>query len=56
MNRSVSPLADKPAPKSLLLDLGRLERHQRLADGSIITPSHNPPEDGGLKYNPWLTR
>jgi phosphoglucomutase len=27
-------------------------REQRLADGIIITPSHNPPEDGGLKYNP----
>ena len=25
---------------------------KRLADGIIITPSHNPPEDGGLKYNP----
>jgi phosphoglucomutase len=23
-----------------------------LADGIILTPSHNPPEDGGLKYNP----
>jgi phosphoglucomutase len=27
-------------------------RSERLADGIIITPSHNPPEDGGFKYNP----
>ena len=26
-------------------------RHQQLADGIVITPSHNPPEDGGFKYN-----
>jgi phosphoglucomutase len=25
---------------------------RRLADGILITPSHNPPEDGGFKYNP----
>ena len=25
---------------------------RRLADGIVITPSHNPPEDGGFKYNP----
>ncbi|MCH2110784.1 MAG: phosphoglucomutase (alpha-D-glucose-1,6-bisphosphate-dependent) [Polyangiaceae bacterium] len=25
---------------------------QRLADGILITPSHNPPRDGGFKYNP----
>ena len=24
----------------------------RPADGIVVTPSHNPPEDGGLKYNP----
>lgn len=27
-------------------------RRGGLADGIIITPSHNPPEDGGFKYNP----
>ena len=26
--------------------------HQQLSDGLIITPSHNPPQDGGIKYNP----
>ena len=25
---------------------------QRLADGIVVTPSHNPPQDGGFKYNP----
>jgi phosphoglucomutase len=27
-------------------------RKSHLADGIILTPSHNPPEDGGIKYNP----
>jgi len=27
-------------------------RHDDLADGIVVTPSHNPPEDGGFKYNP----
>jgi phosphoglucomutase len=27
-------------------------RKAGLADGIVITPSHNPPEDGGFKYNP----
>ena len=27
-------------------------RQEHLADGIVITPSHNPPEDGGFKYNP----
>ncbi len=29
-----------------------LGRKKDLADGIVITPSHNPPEDGGFKYNP----
>jgi phosphoglucomutase len=33
----------------LVYNRGRL---RQLADGIVITPSHNPPEDGGFKYNP----
>jgi phosphoglucomutase len=28
------------------------DRRDGLADGIVVTPSHNPPEDGGFKYNP----
>jgi phosphoglucomutase len=27
-------------------------RTSELADAIVVTPSHNPPEDGGFKYNP----
>ena len=27
-------------------------RKAGLADGIVITPSHNPPDNGGFKYNP----
>jgi phosphoglucomutase len=29
-----------------------LNRRSHLADGIVVTPSHNPPSDGGFKYNP----
>src|SRR5678815_4816160 len=28
------------------------DRTEHLADGIVVTPSHNPPDDGGFKYNP----
>jgi phosphoglucomutase len=42
-----------PTPVISFLILEHNRRNPRaLADGIIITPSHNPPQDGGLKYNP----
>ena len=35
----------------LVYNRGRKNK-DRLADGIVVTPSHNPPEDGGFKYNP----
>jgi phosphoglucomutase len=40
-----------PAVSHAILAANR-GRTSRLADGIVITPSHNPPEDGGFKYNP----
>jgi phosphoglucomutase len=40
-----------PAISHAILGWNRLH-HDHLADGIVITPSHNPPEDGGIKYNP----
>jgi phosphoglucomutase len=40
-----------PAVSHAILAANR-GRSQHLADGIVITPSHNPPEDGGFKYNP----
>jgi phosphoglucomutase len=40
-----------PVVSWLIID-HKLRHPGALADGLIITPSHNPPADGGLKYNP----
>jgi phosphoglucomutase len=36
--------------RAILVHNHRRQRHR--ADGIVVTPSHNPPEDGGFKYNP----
>jgi phosphoglucomutase len=42
-----------PTPVISWLILGHNRgRRNQLADGIVVTPSHNPPEDGGFKYNP----
>jgi phosphoglucomutase len=40
-----------PAVSHAIINYNR-SRRAGLADGVVITPSHNPPEDGGFKYNP----
>jgi phosphoglucomutase len=39
-----------PAVSFAILEHNRSSEHD--ADGIVVTPSHNPPEDGGFKYNP----
>ncbi|MFJ3046550.1 phosphoglucomutase (alpha-D-glucose-1,6-bisphosphate-dependent) [Herbaspirillum chlorophenolicum] len=45
-----SPYAPTPAVSHAILAHNRLNR-TALADGIVITPSHNPPDNGGFKYN-----
>lgn len=40
-----------PAISHAILDYNRGSQNRR-ADGVVVTPSHNPPTDGGFKYNP----
>ena len=46
-----SPYVPTPLVSRAILAHNR-GRTAGLADGVVITPSHNPPEDGGFKYNP----
>jgi phosphoglucomutase len=46
---------DRPTPTPVISVAILNHNHNRksgLADGIVITPSHNPPRDGGFKYNP----
>jgi phosphoglucomutase len=48
-------LIDQGYTPTPLVSLAILEHNAKSpakADGILLTPSHNPPEDGGLKYNP----
>jgi phosphoglucomutase len=44
-------VAPTPALSHAILTYNR-DRTSGLADGIVVTPSHNPPEDGGFKYDP----
>ena len=41
-----------PTPAISRAIIAHNREHSDKADGILITPSHNPPDDGGLKYNP----
>jgi len=41
-----------PALSHAILTYNAANRGKPQSDGIVITPSHNPPEDGGFKYNP----
>jgi len=48
---ATAPSTPTPAISRAIL-LHNRDRKAGLADGIVVTPSHNPPEDGGFKYNP----
>jgi phosphoglucomutase len=51
MISDVSAYTPTPVVSLAILEHNRT-RKTGLADGIVITPSHNPPEDGGFKYDP----
>jgi len=53
-NNSLSGSGFTPTPviSRLIISHNKSVSQDNLADGLIITPSHNPPTDGGIKYNP----
>ncbi len=48
---ATTPYTPTPVVSFAILTHNR-GRREGLADGVVITPSHNPPDDGGIKYNP----
>jgi phosphoglucomutase len=48
-NDSYTPV---PVISHAILSYNKKGKTSGLADGVIVTPSHNPPRDGGIKYNP----
>jgi len=51
MSDSADRYTPTPAVSHAILTFNR-GRDSDLADGIVVTPSHNPPRDGGFKYNP----
>lgn len=51
MIAAIEEYTPTPAVSHAILTYNR-GRKTGVADGIVITPSHNPPEDGGFKYNP----
>ncbi len=52
---TIIELDDRPTPTPVVswaILVHNRGKREHLADGIIITPSHNPPNDGGFKYNP----
>ncbi|MCK8046418.1 phosphoglucomutase (alpha-D-glucose-1,6-bisphosphate-dependent) [Shewanella sp. 1CM18E] len=41
-----------PVVSHAIICANKNQSDQALVDGLIVTPSHNPPQDGGIKYNP----